>query len=181
MVKIMNEKLKDFENYKSIVVIDIETTGLDPTGEDKITCICAKDIYSTERFEFVSYHEKDMVDRFIKWMVSTFDCKQTLLVTCNGKSFDLPFIKISALINNVKDWNILNIYPHFDVGVDITDKRISLNNLAKLYNCEQKTANGLRAIKWFEQGKLNLIKEYCKKDVEITASVFSAYVISFKD
>jgi hypothetical protein len=35
-----------------------------------------------------------------------------------------------------------------------------------------KTADGLMALKWFKEGRMDLIEEYCQKDVELTRDLF---------
>lgn len=35
-----------------------------------------------------------------------------------------------------------------------------------------KSANGLLALRWWKQGKIDRIVEYCKKDVEVTRDVY---------
>ena len=36
----------------------------------------------------------------------------------------------------------------------------------------QKTADGMQALKWWKQGKIKEILEYCNKDVAITRDLF---------
>ena len=35
-----------------------------------------------------------------------------------------------------------------------------------------KSADGLDALRWFKEGRLDLIAEYCQKDVELTRDLF---------
>lgn len=37
---------------------------------------------------------------------------------------------------------------------------------------ERKSGNGLDAVRWFRQGRLDLVTEYCKKDVEVTWKLY---------
>ena len=46
--------------------------------------------------------------------------------------------------------------------------RISLDGLAGSTLGIKKSADGLQALKWWKQGKLQKIADYCRKDVEIT-------------
>ena len=32
----------------------------------------------------------------------------------------------------------------------------------------KKTADGLQSLQWYKEGKIDLIQQYCKRDVEIT-------------
>lgn len=37
---------------------------------------------------------------------------------------------------------------------------------------ERKSGDGLDAVRWFRQGRLDLVAEYCKKDVEVTWKLY---------
>jgi DEAD/DEAH box helicase domain-containing protein len=81
------------------------------------------------------------------------------------------------------DYNVLKGYssfrfaelPTFDILREISKQlgyRLSLNHLAhKTLNVE-KSADGLQSLKWFKEGKMEEVIEYCKKDVEITKDLF---------
>lgn len=49
---------------------------------------------------------------------------------------------------------------------------ISLDNFAVNTLGEAKSANGLQALKWWKEGKLDKIAAYCRKDVEITRMLY---------
>jgi len=50
--------------------------------------------------------------------------------------------------------------------------RISLSNLCETTLGSQKSADGLQALRWFKEGKIDKIKEYCLKDVELTKDLY---------
>jgi DEAD/DEAH box helicase domain-containing protein len=50
--------------------------------------------------------------------------------------------------------------------------RISLDSVAKATLGIEKTGTGIEAVAWFEQGKIDLIKEYCQNDVRITKDIY---------
>ena len=50
--------------------------------------------------------------------------------------------------------------------------RVSLDNLASATLGAQKSADGLLALRWWKEGKLDLIEEYCRKDVELTRDLY---------
>ena len=63
----------------------------------------------------------------------------------------------------------------FDMLVDIKKRlgfRLSLNHLAQHTLDAQKSADGLISLQWFKEGKIDLIVEYCIKDVELTRDLF---------
>jgi DEAD/DEAH box helicase domain-containing protein len=64
--------------------------------------------------------------------------------------------------------------PTLDMMVDLQQKlqhRLSLDSIATATFGLEKTAEGLQAIKWFREGKLLEIAEYCCFDVKLTKLV----------
>lgn len=65
--------------------------------------------------------------------------------------------------------------PTHDMLADVHKKlnhRLSLDNLASCTLGTTKSADGLQALKWFKEGKMDLIIEYCKQDVVVTRDLF---------
>ena len=50
--------------------------------------------------------------------------------------------------------------------------RISLDTIASATLGEGKSASGLQALQWWKEQRLDLIEQYCRKDVEITRNIF---------
>jgi DEAD/DEAH box helicase domain-containing protein len=86
---------------------------------------------------------------------------------------------------NVKrfDFRVLAGYTNFDFTklptLDILEKvhnhlgyRLSLDHLARVTLDKKKTADGLQALRWWKQGRIREIIDYCKMDVEITKDLF---------
>ena len=177
MTKLAKNKMDKIEREQIIrhqIVLDIETTGLNPWYEDRVTCICAKDIDSGARFSHCLDNEKNLLIKFFNW-ISDFDVNDTMLITANGTTFDIPFLSCRLLLICLKSPGRFLNFAHFDVDNDITDKRISLNNIARLYSLELKTADGLQAIKWFKERELEKIRAYCWSDVLLTEKVYLMY------
>lgn len=168
--------MKKEQKIEHQIVLDIETTGLNPWYGDKITCICAKDIDTEDKFTICSDDERDIIFKFMEWMYK-YSVQDTMIITANGTQFDIPFILTRLSLCPVNDWNpekLLN-FAHFDVDNDITKKRISLNDIASILSLEQKTSNGLQAIQWFQEKKYDDIKEYCWHDVLLTEKVYLTF------
>jgi len=152
------------------LVFDIETTGLSPI-ENRITCFCAKD-EKGNKFKLYDEHEAVLLDKIYKLLLIKRD---HLLISKNGNLFDIPFICLRGLIWNVEIHKLyITYFEHFDLQ-EVTEKRISLNDMAKLYNIENKSGTGLNAIKFYQEGKISELFEYCMKDVEITEKVYLKY------
>jgi len=80
------------------------------------------------------------------------------------------------------DYDVLSGYspleltatPTLDLMKDLEDKlghRLSLESVAKATLNAPKTADGLQALRWWKEGKLLEIAEYCCYDVKITKAV----------
>ncbi len=50
--------------------------------------------------------------------------------------------------------------------------RVSLDNLASTTLGTSKSADGLQAVRWFKQGRMQEILEYCQQDVEVTRKLY---------
>ncbi|MBI5080234.1 MAG: ribonuclease H-like domain-containing protein [Chloroflexi bacterium] len=85
---------------------------------------------------------------------------------------------------NVKrfDYEVLRPYagkklilPTVDLLEDIYSTlgfRLSLDSVAAATLGHSKSADGLQAVKWFKQGQLPKVMEYCKQDVIVTRDVY---------
>jgi len=81
------------------------------------------------------------------------------------------------------DYRVLSSYddgtlarlPAFDLLYDLKARlgyRLSLGHLAEHTLGRKKIADGLKSLEWVKQGRLDLVEEYCRKDVEITRDLF---------
>lgn len=205
MVKIKTPlEIKQHYDDRVEVVFDIETTGLLPWSyNERITCICAKiNKYSNYElpkhitknlieFKKASISEVEIILEFVKWLNNISDgiYKRIKFISGNGRSFDIPYILsriavLSVFHNEVRSKQT-NLFPlfmllntednHFDVVVDITDKPISINNLARIYGLPLKTGDGVGAISLFEKRKLKELEEYCFNDVLLTEQICAQY------
>ena len=83
------------------------------------------------------------------------------MVGFNIKRFDY------LVLSGYSDFNF-QILPTLDILEDIHKQlgyRISLDNLARATLGTKKSADGLQALRWWKQGKLSEIIEYCTQDV----------------
>lgn len=81
------------------------------------------------------------------------------------------------------DYEVLTAYssdnlrslPNFDILDDVTrilGHRLKLDSLAKATLGTAKSADGLQSLRWVKEGRMDLVREYCKKDVEVTRDLF---------
>jgi uncharacterized protein YprB with RNaseH-like and TPR domain len=170
----MNETTNKQIEKEKYIVLDIETTGLNPWYGDRITCICAKD-NEGNRFKMVDEDEETLLIKFTEWMTEK-NPADFLFLTKNGKLFDIPFIisRYNFIVEGSaldKIQEKLTAYDHFDLQ-EITKKRISLQSMAELLNCTPKSGTGENAIKLWENKEYNKLNEYCSQDVDTTEEVY---------
>jgi len=94
--------------------------------------------------------------------------KADLIVGFNVRSFDYKVLSAYT----AKD---LGRFPTFDLLDDIKERvgfRLSLDHVAIHTLGEGKSGDGLQAVAWFKEGKMEELEKYCKKDVEITRRLF---------
>jgi DEAD/DEAH box helicase domain-containing protein len=81
------------------------------------------------------------------------------------------------------DYSVLRGYSQFDFKqlntLDMLREiytqlryRVSLDALGQATLNQAKSADGLQALQWFKEGRMELIESYCRKDVEVTRDLF---------
>jgi len=142
------------------VVFDIETVGdIRDYSSLKVTVVSVYE-YETDTYRSFDEHELSGL-----WPI--FE-KAERIIGYNSEHFDIPVLK------RYYTGNIL-AFPHLDLLKMIkesTGKRFKLNDIASATLQIEKSADGLQAMKWYEEGKIDLIKEYCEQDVKVTKEVY---------
>ena len=157
---------------KKYIVLDIETDGLCPWYGNRITCICAKDIDSN-MLKTTNKDELEMIDLLLEWLTPRSH-KEYILVTKNGKQFDVPFILTRLAIRshfNNRDALHLLLYEHLDLH-EIAKKKVSLDDMARLFKCKLKSGTGKNAVMLWNMERFDDLLNYCTQDVEITEEVY---------
>jgi DEAD/DEAH box helicase domain-containing protein len=119
--------------------------------------------YSTARGDYKIYGEKQ-VNELIEELR-----RADLVVGFNQQRFDYE------VLQGHNDFFDPQQVPTLDMLVEvqkILQHRISLDSIATATFGVEKTAEGLQAIRWFKEGKLLNIAEYCCYDVKITKLVY---------
>ncbi|MFW2367184.1 MAG: DEAD/DEAH box helicase [Desulforhopalus sp.] len=115
-------------------------------------------VYDSATNEYVTYLEHE-IDHLVEHLKSL-----ELVVGFNNKRFD------NRVLSPYTDHD-LTLLPSLDLLEEVhrhLGYRLSLNRLAENTLGVKKTADGLQALKWYKEGRIDLIQHYCKKDVEIT-------------
>ena len=90
------------------------------------------------------------------------------IVGFNSEHFDIP------ILNKYYPEDLFKI-KSIDILKSVKDsfgRRIKLDNIAGATLGKNKIAHGLEAIKWWNEGRIDLIKKYCEEDVYITKDIF---------
>lgn len=118
--------------------------------------------YSYADDSFRCYEEKDFPE--LEELLRT----SPRLIGFNSKHFDVPVLQPHIRVPLVS-------LSHLDLMEDIETYlgfRVSLDNLAKSNLGVQKSAHGLQAIQWWQEGNMDAIKKYCLDDVRITRDLY---------
>jgi DEAD/DEAH box helicase domain-containing protein len=160
----MNRKsLKAKLNY---AVFDIETQrsaaevgGWHRAALMKISCAV---LYDSRQDRFIDFMESQ-VGQFIERLKS-YD----LVVGFNIKRFDYQVLGGYSKFN-FGSLNSLDILGEVKTRLGF---RLSLDHLAKVTLGAGKTADGLQALKWWQEGRILEIIRYCRQDVKITRDLY---------
>lgn len=128
-------------------------------------------VHDTTSGRFHTYLEHE-VDKLIAHLRSA-----DLIVGFNHVEFDLrvvagherPVPERHPLYLELRD------LQHFDILLElkkILGHRLRLDSIARPTLQEGKSADGLQALQWYKEGRMDLIIEYCKQDVDVTRRVY---------
>ncbi|HET9480746.1 MAG TPA: Zn-binding domain-containing protein, partial [Candidatus Polarisedimenticolia bacterium] len=111
---------------------------------------------------FRTYFEAD-VDRLIIDLLSA-----DRVVGFNIKRFDYTVLRgyRDAAFHRIPTCDMLEVI-HQRLGF-----RLKLGHLAETTLGEGKSADGLQSLRWYREGRLDLIEEYCRKDVDVTRRLY---------
>jgi DEAD/DEAH box helicase domain-containing protein len=147
-------------------VIDIETRfSADEVGgwgrADRmgVSVACVWDAGEQAMFDFGQDDLDGLVAR-----LQQFD----LVIGFNHVKFDY------AVLGGLHPFKFRSL-PNLDLLAEINTRlgyRVSLDNTAQATLNVGKSADGLMALKWWKEGRLDLITEYCRKDVEVTRDLY---------
>lgn len=148
------------------IVFDIETKhsfdevgGRDNFAQLGVSVIGA---YVYGKNEYVAFEEHE-IPEFEKLLKSA-----GRVIGFNIHHFDLPVLQPYVTMN-LKELPTLDLMDDVERGAGF---RISLDNLCTETLGSKKSADGLQAIRWYKEGKIEEIKKYCLKDVELTRALY---------
>jgi DEAD/DEAH box helicase domain-containing protein len=150
----------------NVVFFDLETQkSFDEVGgrhNIRQLKLSAAVTYSTADAAFRHYREEN-VDELIAELKAA-----DLVVGFNVLSFDYEVLRAYT------DDGLASI-PTVDMLDQIYRRlgfRVSLDNLAAATLAMTKSADGLQAVRWYKQGRIQEILDYCQQDVEVTRKLY---------
>lgn len=149
------------------IVIDIETQksfeevgGQNHVAKLGISVLGAY-FYKTDSYRAYEEHELARLEEEL------VRCDR--IIGFNIKHFDLPVLSAYIPMERLK------LIPQLDLFEEITKQlghRISLQALSSATLGAKKDGNGLQALQWYKEGKIDLIKKYCLNDVRLTKELY---------
>jgi len=164
------EKLMDHKravaSTKSIVFFDIETQkSAEEVGGWQNKCLMRLSVaitYNAAKARFGIFTENNVEDLLQELL------EADLVVGFNIKSFDYEVLSRYTAFDFTK-------IPTLDILEDVTNYlgfRLSLEHLCQTTLGCGKSGNGLDAIRWFEEGNMEKLVEYCKHDVKLVKELY---------
>ncbi len=154
-----------FDRYRDYLVFDIETKDLAPSGGDPtalanlgVSVACAWDSRTKEMHTFF---EADL-PKLLRLM------RERLVVGYNIRRFDLPVLRGYGLKD--EELEVFDLMDEVERGLG--RRWVKLEYVAQGTLGEGKSGDGKMAVQWFKEGKMEMLAEYCVKDVEVTHRVF---------
>ena len=149
-----------------LMVLDVETQrSADEVGgwsnPDRMGLALAV-VYDSRREAYLTYYEADvhrllldlvMADRVVGFNIDRFD----LAVLSAYTDWDLGKIRTLDLLAQI----------HRQLGF-----RISLGHLSEVNLGQAKAGDGLQSLRWWKEGRLDLIEQYCRQDVGLTRRLY---------
>ncbi|MFI3272614.1 MAG: DEAD/DEAH box helicase [Pseudomonadota bacterium] len=150
----------------SYMVLDVETrrSAADVGGwnkADKMGVSIAV-LYDSASDTFTPYEQDELPALFARLRTAS------LVIGFNISRFDYAVLQPFAAYD-------LHTLPTLDLLLKIKDRlsyRVSLDNLGKATFDKPKSADGLQALQWWKEGRLDLITSYCQDDVALTRDVY---------
>lgn len=119
-------------------------------------------VHDSETGEYTSYSQEEFPKL---WPVLE---KADVLIGYNSDSFDIP------ILNNYYPGDLTKIRS-LDLLVEVyktLGRRLRLQNLAEATLGHGKSADGLKAVEWWQQGLHDKVREYCLQDVKVTREIY---------
>ncbi len=145
------------------ITFDIETTGLVTAGND----------FSDLELALVGIHDSvtDTYDSFTKdelprlWSILE---QADMLIGYNSDHFDIPILNryYAGDLTRIKSLDLLA-----EIRTSL-GRRLKLDSVAQATLGAKKTGSGLDAMKWWAEGNVQKVRDYCLHDVKLTKDLY---------
>jgi len=147
------------------IVLDLETQNtFDEVGGrfmDRLK-VSVTGIYDYSRDKYLTFEENEMVE--LEEVLKSAG----LIIGFNIKRFDFPVLQPYLSIS-VGELPALDIMEEI---IRVTGHRVSLENVAQGTLKKGKTGDGLDAVRFFREGRIEEVKKYCLQDVRLTREIY---------
>ena len=147
-------------------VFDLETQksasdvgGWQHADQMRISCAVLYDAKKDDFFEYVEGQIPQLIDHILRL---------DLVVGFNLERFDY---KVLSYYTDL-DFSRLPTLDLLQIIFNQLGFRLSLNHVASATLGAQKSADGLMALTWWQQGRISQIIDYCREDVRITRDLY---------
>ncbi len=169
--------LRSASNWMDTLVFDIETqnfftspnVGWDNFEALKISVV---GVYSYDQDKYFCYEENEM-DKLAELFAGA-----SRIIGFSSNRYDVPVLNIYfQKLNraNLDLWKKDRVDLLHEIEM-VTGGRISLSRLAEANLGVKKTRHGSEAIGLYDEGRIDELKEYCLKDVELTKQLYDIYM-----
>jgi len=145
------------------ITLDIETEGDFRANGDfsnlEVTIAC---IHDSETDEYSSFLKEELPKL---WPILE---RADLIVGYNSDHFDLPILGkyYSGSLSSIKSVDLLKEIKN------VLGRRLRLDSVAEATLGKKKSGSGLEAVRWWQEGKIDKVRQYCIDDVKITKEVY---------
>ena len=160
------------------LIVDIETTSLDPSDNGRVVCICTHNLRTNENKSFFSLDEGEMLTKFWEYVgqCGKENDAGTQLVGFNVNSFDVPYLIHRSLVRAARTerFTVLDLRQVANAFFHSYNKfaKGDLAYWAKILGIEQETHSGKMVPGLFLEGKYDEIVKHCVEDVSLTKHLF---------
>jgi len=150
-------------SYELVFDIETQNTFAETNNDFKKLKVSVVSVCRTDTEEYMSFTESELGKL---WQLME---KAERVIGYNSEHFDLP------VLNNYYLGNLLTL-PHLDIMAKIKESlgiRLKLADVAAAtLDGVNKSADGLQAVRWWREGKIDEIKKYCEQDVKVTRDLY---------
>jgi len=146
---------------KRKIFFDIETTGIDTTKDRIIAIGIAKD--DEEPVILYNDNEKALLLKFDEIIE-----EKSLLIGWKIKQFDIPFVTMRSIVNNVKikkPLYILDLAEFAEKYLLVRGQKPASTDFYRAFDIEHDSLGGVAVPILYQQKDIDRIIEHCRKDI----------------